>query len=163
MRLLLDTNVLTWICNVKAPEAHRFTQRLIDAVERDPNEWYLGVPLVAAYETRRWLIWLARWEGLNPEVQPTKRLEVLERFLTLANYVEHVEADERLASELWVQSRVSRNQGEDNLALGADALIAATAQRLDATVLTTNIKDFVRYGYPAILPDALLQQLADRE
>lgn len=162
MRLLLDTNVLAWICSVQAPEATDFARKFTSAVKRSPEDWPIGIPLVAAFETRRWLIWQARRPGLNPRVQPALRLALLENFMSFSSYVPHNSEDERLASELWVDARCRGNQGEHNLALGADALIAATARRIGATVLTTNIKDFVRYGYPAIFPEALAQQLPDQ-
>ena len=68
-------------------------------------------------------------------------LAVVSRLLEQLDYA----ATDPLAARDAGLARLRRHQAGGKLALG-DALIAAVAQRLDATVVTRNRPDFVRQG-----------------
>ncbi len=140
MRLLLDTGILGQLCHpnkrVNRPICDWLDRRLESATEDD----VVYVPEIAFYELRRKLVHL-----LRKGQETTRSLARLDRLCLQLVYLPLTRTMIRAATELWADARVMGLPTADELALDGDVILAAQAQSVDGTVVTTNRKHLERF------------------
>lgn len=128
MRLLLDSNIVTHILRERAPAFSRFTEALkTDAVFLSSD--------VVDYEIRRYLL-------LKGASRQLRRYEDLTRHWSPASLDRN---DWLLAAELWAELHRGGRSIEDR-----DLLIAVSALKERATLVTGNIRHFEQLGVPLL-------------
>jgi predicted nucleic acid-binding protein len=140
MRLLLDASTLGQLCHPK------------EAINRPVTEWLSGIladrherhaiylPEIADYELRRELIHLVRRKKASQ--RSLKRLD------SLKDLLEFLPLDSETlcrAAELWAEARLVGMPTAHPLALDGDVILAAQAESVQATIVTSNRKHLSRF------------------
>lgn len=128
MRLLIDTNVVTYVLRERAPVLARFTEAL------STDNVFLSSDVVD-YEIRRYLVLknakrqLARYEELSRDWLP----------------VSLTREDWRTAANLWAEIHRGGRSIEDR-----DLLITISALKEQAVLVTNNTRHFEGLGIPLV-------------
>lgn len=140
MRLLLDTGILGQLCHpskrVNRPVCDWLALRLARATHDDE----ICVPEITFYELRRKLVHL-----LRKGQETTRSLDRLDRLCEHLVFLPITSEVIRAATELWADARVGGFPTADDQALDGDVILAAQAQAIDGTVVTTNRKHLERF------------------
>ncbi len=128
MRLLLDSNIITYILQERAPVLSRFTEAL------EANAVFLSSDVVE-YEIRRYLL----LKGAN------RRLRQYEDLMRDWFPVSLTRSDWTAAAELW-----SRLHREGRSIDDRDLLIAISARKEQATLVTNNTRHFNHVDVPLL-------------
>lgn len=132
MRLMLDSNVLGFVCHPRKHEEVRAWFHGLLTQEPPPHE--ILIAEIADYELRRELLRIKATASL-------KRLDLMTEELT---YVPLDTATLRHAASLWSSLRSAGVPTADARALDGDVILAAQAIRSDAVVVTENIRHLTR-------------------
>lgn len=147
MRLMLDTNVLGFVCHPRKHEDVRAWFHSLLTQESPPHE--ILIAEIADYELRRELLRIKSTSSL-------KRLDLLAEELT---YVPLDTATLRHAASLWASLRNAGAPTADEGALDGDVILAAQAIRSDAVVVTENVRHLARMVPAVRWPE--VQDLSD--
>lgn len=141
MRILLDTNVLGYVCH---PRKHEDVRAWFNGLlTQDPPLHEILIAEIADYELRRELLRIKASSSL-------KRLDLMARELT---YVPLDTATLRHAASLWASLRNAGTPTADESALDGDVILAAQAVRADAIVVTENVRHLSRMVEAVRWPD----------
>jgi predicted nucleic acid-binding protein len=128
MRLLLDTNIITFVLRERDSVLRRFTEALASDVPFVSSD-------VVDYEIRRYLV----LKGANRQLE---RYEALSRDWRVVSLTRH---DWHAAAKLWAEIHRAGRSIEDR-----DLLIAISALKEQATVVTNNTRHFEGLGIPLV-------------
>lgn len=132
-KLILDTNVVSRAI-LPAAQNESFTCWLKSIDQRSGIELLLSAAV--DYEIRRHL--LCKFLK-DPSFKGVQRLEQFRKFVT---YLPILEQDWLEACSIWANKRNSGTPTGNDKSSDLDSVIAAQARRLEATVITENVKDF---------------------
>lgn len=142
--ILLDSGPLGLITNPKAsPQTAACGRWVVDVLGRGSA---VLVPEIADYEVRRELIRAGRSAGI----------ERLDTFIAQVEYLPIETTAMRRAAAFWAEARQQGRPTAPDAALDADVILAAqaaTLNRPDVIVATTNPKHLSRYVPAAIWTD----------
>ena len=144
MRLLLDTNLLKRLCHPKKDaDVKQWFERVLAYATQNADVG-LYVSAVADYELRRGYHW--KLERHADEQKGLTRLDQLCEALGVHAVTNEVFKD---AALLWAQARKGGYSTAPEDRPDWDAVLAAQARELDATVVTENTRHLARYGVDA--------------
>lgn len=144
MRLLLDTNLLKRLCHPTTnTDVKSWFDRALTYV-RQTADAGIYISSVADYELRRWYLW-----KLVDHKDAEKGRIRLDQFCTELGV--HAVSNEAFkdAALLWAQARKGGYSTAAEDRPEWDAVLAAQARELDATVVTENTRHLARYGVDA--------------
>ena len=128
MTLLLDSNIITYLLQERAPVIARFTEAL-------KTDAAFVLSDVVEYEIRRYLL-------LKGATRQFRRYEALVRHWAPVSLTR---SDWHTAAELWAELHQAGRSIEDR-----DLLIAVSALKEHATLVTGNTRHFDRPGVPLL-------------
>ncbi|MFN7440880.1 MAG: PIN domain-containing protein [Phycisphaerales bacterium] len=144
MRLLFDMNLLKRLCHPTSdPDAKAWFDRALGYALRNPSV-ALFISAVADYELRRGYHW--KLDRHVDEQKGLARLDELCGALGVSAVTNEVFKD---AARLWAEARKGGYSTAAEDRPEWDAVIAAQARVLNATVVTTNTRHLLRYGVDA--------------
>jgi predicted nucleic acid-binding protein len=141
---LLDAGILGQLCHAKAEQNRPIGEWLQSILDAEEDATQVFVPEIADYELRRKLLHLiAKRQASRTSIDRLDNLGKLLEYLPLDTDTM------RRAAELWAQARRKGVPTASDEALDCDVLIAAQAQAVGATVVTTNKAHLARF-VPAV-------------
>ncbi len=132
MKLMLDSNVLGFVCH---PRKHEDVRSWFHGLlTQDPPSHEILIAEIADYELRRELVRIKASSSL-------RRLDLMAEEFT---YVCLDTATLRHAASLWASLRNAGTPTADGHALDGDVILAAQAIRSEAIVVTENVRHLSR-------------------
>ncbi len=140
--LLLDTNLLGQICHPNADQFKEIKSWVYSLLRASGQIHYqIFLPEIADYELRRKLLHLAYQQGRTD----TQSLHRLNQYQKVLNYLPLQTTTFQRAAELWAEARLRGLATASPEMLDGDVILAAQAQEVKGTVLTTNKKHLSRF------------------
>lgn len=139
MNLVIDTNILSKLCYPK-PDANKPVIEKFKEISLSGN-YKIFIPEICVYELKRGLL-LNKYKAKEPGEKALNRLENL---ITNIEIVKLESADLNIAAQLWADSRAKGLSTAGDEALDADVILAAQAIKMNAAVVTENVKHLARY------------------
>ena len=130
--LLLDTNIVSVICNPKARGCGDLVAWYRQLLLLGADAPRLFLPEIVDYETRRGLLHLAK----KNKCQTTPRLKRLDQLCSELHYLPLNTEMMRDAAHLWAAVRVAGRPTAPERALDGDVILAAQARWVGGTVIT---------------------------
>ena len=140
MKLLLDTGPLGQLCHPRKDQNRPIAEWLAKLLHSGDESFQVSVPEIADYELRRKLLHLIdKGQATEKSIQ---RLDDLGRLL---DYLPLDTETMRRAAELWAEAREQGLPTSAEQALDGDVILAAQADLVGATVVTTNRKHLSQF------------------
>ncbi len=140
MKLLLDTGPLGQLCHPRKDQNRPIAEWLARLLHAGDESVQVSVPEIADYELRRKLLHLIdKGQATEKSIQ---RLDDLGRLL---DYLPLDTETMRRAAELWAMARKQGLPTSAEQALDGDVILAAQADLVGATVVTTNRKHLSQF------------------
>lgn len=139
--LLLDSPVVSRLCHPSRPENRPVADWLESVLLEHSASVVLYLPEIVDYEVRRGLLHVALRSGRST----TRSLLRLDRLTETLDYLPLDTATMRRAAGLWAEVRVSGQPTAAHEALDGDAILAAQAIAVGASVVTENVRHLERF------------------
>ena len=140
MKLLLDTGPLGQLCHPRKDHNRPITEWLARLLQAADDSFQISVPEIADYELRRKLLHL-----IDKGQATEKRIQRLDDLGRLLDYLPLDTETMRRAAELWAVARKQGLPTSAEQALDGDVILAAQADLVGGTVVTTNRKHLSRF------------------
>lgn len=140
MNLVLDTGILGRLCHPKADEHAALAAWLAKQLLDQARPARVFLPEIADYELRRKLQQLVK-KGQASE----KSIQRLDELGESLDYLPLRTATMRRAARMWAEARLAGQATAAEPALDGDVILAAQAEEVSGTVVTTNRRHLERF------------------
>ena len=135
MQLLLDTGILGQLCHPRRKQHQPVTNWLLNILNEHSTKVQVFLPEIADYELRRKLLHLiGKGQSTSKSIDRLDSLGRLLDYLPIDTEIMHH------AAELWAKCRSQGWPLSHDQALDGDVILAAQAQLVSGTIVTTNRK-----------------------